>query len=64
MVKIKNTYIVQINLTEGISGGVLLPRTNAKLLGGESNDEFHVSGYDLSVVGGLNITFLKHFFYN
>ena len=55
---------MQINLTEGISRGVLLPRANAKLLGGESNDEFHVSGYDLSVVGGLNITFLKHFFYN
>ena len=60
--KIKNTDIVQINLTEGISGGVLYPKTNAMLLGEERHDEFHISGYGLSVVGGLNITFFKYFF--
>ena len=32
------------------------------LLGEERHDEFHISGYGLSVVGGLNITFFKYFF--
>lgn len=59
---IKNTDILQINLTEGISGGFLYPRTNASILGNEKNDEFSVSGYGLSIKGALNFTFLKYFF--
>ncbi len=53
---------VQINLTEGISGGILYPKTNTKLLGKERHDDFHISGYGVSAKAGINLTFYKHFF--
>ena len=59
---IQNTDVFQINLTEGISGGLLYPKTNASILGKKRHDDFHVSGYGLSIKGGLNFTFLKYFF--
>ena len=52
----------QINVTEGIGGGFLYPKTNTTLLGKERYDEFHVSGYGLSAKVGLNVTFFKYFF--
>lgn len=51
-----------INLTEGVGAGMLYPRTNTKLLGGARYDEFHVSGYGLSGMVGLNFEFYNHFF--
>lgn len=59
---ITNTDKFQINLTEGIGAGVLYPKTNAKLLGNERHDDFHISGYGLSAKAGINLTFFKHFF--
>lgn len=52
----------KLNVTEGLGGGLLYPRTNATLLGKERYDEFHISGWGISASVGLNITFLKHFF--
>jgi len=60
--KINNTDKIQINLTEGISGGILYPKTNAKLLGNDRHDDFHVSGFGAAIKAGLNITFFKHFY--
>jgi hypothetical protein len=60
--KITNTDKFQINLTEGAGIGLLYPKTNAKLLGNNRHDDFHVSGYGVSAKVGLNITFFKHFF--
>jgi hypothetical protein len=57
-----NTDKFQINLTEGIGAGMLYPKTNAKLLGKERHDDFHVSGYGISAKAGLNLTFFKYFF--
>ena len=57
-----NTDKFQINLTEGLGAGLLYPKTNAKLLGKERHDDFHVSGYGLSAKAGLNLTFFKYFF--
>lgn len=57
-----NTDKVQINVTEGIGGGILYPKTNAKVFDKERHDEFHLSGYGLSAKAGLNITFFKYFF--
>lgn len=57
-----NTDKVQINVTEGIGGGVIYPKTNAKVFDKERYDEFHLSGYGLSAKAGLNITFFKYFF--
>ena len=59
---ISNTDRIQINLTEGIGGGILYPKTNTKILGKERYDQFHVSGYGVSAKAGLNITFFKHFY--
>lgn len=53
---------LQINLTEGFGLGVLYPRTDTTLLGKERHDDFHLSGYGMSIGAGLNISFLKHFF--
>jgi hypothetical protein len=59
---ISNTDKIQINLTEGFGGGVLYPKTNAKVLGKERHDDFHFSGYGVSAKVGLNLTFFKHYF--
>lgn len=52
----------QLNITEGFGAGVLFPRTNAKLFNQKRWDEFHVSGWGVSVSAGLNLTFFKYFF--
>jgi hypothetical protein len=57
-----NSDKVQINLTEGLGAGILFPKTNAKLLGKERHDDFHVSGFGVSAKAGLNFTFFKHYF--
>lgn len=59
---IRNTDVFQINLTEGVGVGMLLPKTNTTLLDKERYDEFHLSGYGMSAKVGLNFTFFKHFF--
>lgn len=59
---ITNTDKIQINLTEGIGGGIVLPKTNTTLMNKERYDEFHVSGYGISAKAALNITFFKHFY--
>ena len=62
LLTIGNTDKIQINITEGIGGGIIYPKTNAKVLGKERHDDFHVSGYGVSAKAGLNITFFKHFY--
>lgn len=57
-----NTDKFQINLTEGVGGGLLYPKTNTTLLGKDRHDDFHVSGYGVSAQVGLNLTFFKYFF--
>jgi hypothetical protein len=59
---LKNTDKFQINISEGVSGGILLPRTNTTLLQKERYDQFHLSGYGISLRAGLNLTFFKHYF--
>ncbi|MBA6152787.1 hypothetical protein [Gelidibacter maritimus] len=59
---IQNTDKFQINITEGIGAGILYPKTNTTLFDRDRYDEFHVSGYGLSLGAGLNFTFFKHFF--
>lgn len=60
--KIGDTDKFQINLTEGIGGGFLYPKTNAQILGYKRHDDFHVSGYGVSAKVGLNFTVYKYFF--
>jgi hypothetical protein len=57
-----NTDKVQINMTEGVGAGILFPKTNTTLLGKERHDDFHVSGYGVSMKAGINFTFFKYFY--
>lgn len=59
---ITNTDIIQVNLTEGLYGGILYPKTNAMVLGKERHDNFHISGFGVSAEAGINVTFFKHYF--
>jgi len=59
---ITNTDKIQVNLTEGVYGGFLYPKTNAKVLGKQRHDDFHISGLGVTAEAGINITFFKHFF--
>jgi len=59
---ITNTDKIQINLTEGVGGGFLYPKTNAQILGYKRHDDFHVSGYGVSAKVGINVTVFKHYF--
>lgn len=60
--QIFNFNKIKVNLTEGISIGALVPRTDAELLNFEDNDRFHLSGYGVGAIAALNLTFFNHFF--
>jgi len=53
---------IRIGLTEGLGAGILYPKTNTTLLNNDRYDEFHLAGYGISAVVGLNVTFFKYFF--
>ncbi len=53
---------VQFNYLAGGGAGILYPKTDTRLFGGERNNKFHLSGYGIDAVVGLNITFFKRFF--
>jgi hypothetical protein len=53
---------LQIYLTGGVGAGLLLPKTNTRLLGKSRHDDFNVSGFGVALKGGINVTFFKHFF--
>lgn len=51
-----------VNVIEGLGIGALIPKTNAKLLSNEKNDEFHLSGYGVDAVLGLKLLLYHSFF--
>ena len=51
-----------LNLTEGFGGGVLVPRTNTTLLNYPRYDQFHLAGFGLGAMVGLNVEFWNRFF--
>jgi len=55
----KSNYLIIAGMVGG-GAGVLLPKTNVKLLGYERNDRFHVSGFGISGKIGVQTTFFKH----
>jgi len=40
----------------------LLPRTNTTLLNKERYDEFHLAGYGIAAVSGVQIGIMEHYF--
>jgi hypothetical protein len=53
---------IRINLTEGLGAGILYPKTNATLLSMERHDDFHLSGFGINGLVGININLVKSFF--
>ncbi len=53
---------VQFELSAGIEGGILYPKTNTTLLGMDRYDQFHLTGYGVSGIIALNVTFFNRFF--
>lgn len=53
---------LRFSVTEGAGIGVLVPRTNTTLLNYKRYDEFHLAGFGLGLVAGVNFEFFKHFF--
>jgi hypothetical protein len=53
---------IEINLTEGISIGAMMPKTNTQLLKNKRYDAYHFAGYGVGLKVGLNVTFGRHFF--
>jgi len=55
----KSNHLIVSGLIGG-GAGVLFPKTNARLMDYERNDQFHVSGFGLSAKVGMQTTFFKH----
>jgi hypothetical protein len=53
---------IKMNVSEGIGAGMLIPRTNTTLLNKDRYDEFHLSGYGINLLVGLNVTFFDALF--
>ena len=56
----KNKF--RINFIEGIGGGIVVPRSNVTLLENPRYDQFHLAGYGLNAMIGLNLDFYNRFF--
>lgn len=56
------TKKMQLDLIKGVSAGVLLPKTNTKLLNKKRYDEVHLSGFGTGLVAGLRGQIGKVFF--
>lgn len=60
--KLENNWL-SLNLQEGIGLGLITPKTNAKLLQNDRNDELYVSGYGFSANAGVNLTAFQYLFF-
>jgi hypothetical protein len=62
MDKIYSYKNFKLNVTEGFGGGIVVPRTNTTLLNYKRYDQFHLAGFGLGAVFGLNFQFYERFF--
>jgi hypothetical protein len=53
---------ISLNILEGVGAGILLPRTNTTLLNYPRYDQFHLAGFGLGAMVGLNVEFWNRFF--
>ena len=58
-----NFLDMTFGVVEGFGMGFLYPRTSTTLMDFESIDEWHVAGYGVSFMVGVELSFLKHFFF-
>jgi hypothetical protein len=52
----------RFSLIEGVGLGALMPRTDATLLEMDRHNKYHLAGYGLNGLLGLQLGFLRHFF--
>lgn len=57
-----NSKKIQLNVLEAFGAGILYPKTNTTLLSKERYDAYHLSGFGISLKGGINLTLFNHFF--
>lgn len=60
--KIAGNYPVTINFITGAGLGILYPKTNTILFNKDEYDEFHISGYGINAIAGLQLNFFDRFF--
>ena len=53
---------IKFSSITGLGLGFMLPKTNAKLLTNDRNDNFYLSGYGVHALTGLNVSLFKNFF--
>jgi len=58
----EDKFPIDLSIYEGVGIGVLIPKTNAKLMNFEQHDDFHLAGFGLNAKVGLDLTFFNHFF--
>lgn len=46
----------------GLGIGAMIPRTDATLLDFDRNDEFHLAGYGMNILAGIQLKWANHFF--
>ncbi len=54
---------IKLSLLKGVGVGVLMPKTNVTLWDSERYDEFHLSGYGITAMLGVNVAFGRVFFF-
>ena len=59
--KLVNYQDWNLNISEGLGTGFLLPRTNSTLFNNKRHDEFHLAGYGLNAVMALNLSYKRYF---
>lgn len=60
--KLYQLSFIKLNATIGLGAGALLPKTNATLLDNERHDDFHLSGFGVNGILGLQATLWRGFF--
>ena len=53
-------YNIELYLTEGVGFGFVMPRSNVRLFNSSKYDQYHLAGYGVNLVGGLNLLLFNH----
>lgn len=54
--------LFKLNLITGAGAGILYPKTDVTFLSNDENDQWHLAGYGVSAVTGVNVEFSRYFY--
>ncbi len=58
----KNKWLsLDVETFSGFGAGLLIPKTNVRMFGGDRYDEYHLAGWGAHVLTGLTLKFWRHF---